>query len=202
MNHSKNNRRSSRNRAGTLLTGVVIGLIIGVAVVVGVVLYFTQTTTPFTNLQKMEQRLTTNKNKTPTASSPPTLSPRTSTPPPPSSTTKQTPHQNQQRFDFYKILPQQDVSGASNRAPKPQAATQASNDLYYLQVGSFQNQAEAEHLKAQLAFLSIEASIQTMNTTRGLVYRVRVGPFSQPADADKVRRQLKEEGIGAMMTNK
>ena len=67
-----------------------------------------------------------------------------------------------------------------------------------MQLGSFQNQDEADNLKAKLALLGVEAKIQSVTVPeKGLVHRVRVGPYSRQDEVDRVKAQLKQDGIGA-----
>lgn len=103
-----------------------------------------------------------------------------------------------QRFDFYKILPGQvDAVTADGNAP---AVTQHNDGgalkRPYLQLGAFQNQDDADNLKAKLALIGIEATIQSISVPgKGLVHRVRVGPFQHQDDVDRVRAQLRQNGI-------
>ncbi|WP_059284836.1 MULTISPECIES: SPOR domain-containing protein [Aquitalea] len=108
---------------------------------------------------------------------------------------------DEQRFDFYKILPGQvdavPADGKANGKDKePSAATPAKK--VYLQLGSFQNENEADNLKAKLALLGVEAKIQSVSLAdKGMVHRVRVGPLSKQEDVDRIRSQLKQDGINA-----
>ncbi|POZ63863.1 SPOR domain-containing protein [Chromobacterium alticapitis] len=105
-----------------------------------------------------------------------------------------------QRFDFYKILPGQVDAVTSDakagRSGEPSAAAPAKR--VYLQLGSFQNQDEADNLKAKLALLGVEAKIQSVTVPdKGMVHRVRVGPLERTEDVDRLRAQLKQSGIAA-----
>jgi cell division protein FtsN len=101
------------------------------------------------------------------------------------------------RFDFYKILPgtEEPVSDQELK----QAAQQAANgvkDSFYLQVGSFQTEAEADNLKAKLALLGVEAVIQTATLPeKGVWHRVRVGPYSDIQDVNHIRATLAQNSI-------
>ncbi|AXE30486.1 SPOR domain-containing protein [Chromobacterium phragmitis] len=106
----------------------------------------------------------------------------------------------EQRFDFYKILPGQvdavTSDAKSGRPGEPSASAPAKK--VYLQLGAFQNQDEADNLKAKLALLGVEAKIQSVNVPdKGMVHRVRVGPLSRQDDVDRLRAQLKQDGISA-----
>lgn len=108
---------------------------------------------------------------------------------------------DEQRFDFYKILPGQvDAVPADGKAVakdrEPSATAPAKK--VFLQLGAFQNENEADNLKAKLALLGVEAKIQSVTIPdKGMVHRVRVGPLSRQEDVDRVRAQLKQDGINA-----
>ncbi|WP_252346091.1 MULTISPECIES: SPOR domain-containing protein [unclassified Paludibacterium] len=209
---------------GGVMMGVIIGLIVGVAAVVGVVMYFSKAGTPFTNLQKMEHTASQGAASTPTQILSPgiTLSNASANdkgpveaPPAPSAAASQPAtapqpaaggqvakpqpadkDKNSQRFDFYKILPGQvDAVVKDGAAP---AAAHADNvgKKPYLQLGAFQDQDDADNLKAKLALIGVEATIQSADVPgKGIVHRVRVGPFATQADIDRVRSLLKQNGI-------
>ncbi|SEM85029.1 SPOR domain-containing protein [Nitrosomonas marina] len=75
---------------------------------------------------------------------------------------------------------------------------QAITETYYLQVGSFRSNADADNLKARLAMLGVFASVQSADLSeKGIWYRVRVGPFTQKSRVDQMHHTLRENGIEA-----
>lgn len=104
-------------------------------------------------------------------------------------------------FEFYKILPQGDGAPVEAKpAPAAAAATPAPApaERLYLQIGAFENPAEADNLKAKLALSGIEASAQRAQLADGrTMHRVRVGPFVKPEDMNPVRTRLAESGFTA-----
>jgi cell division protein FtsN len=71
---------------------------------------------------------------------------------------------------------------------------------YILQVGSFKSYNEADQLKAKLAFMGVEASIQPVSiTSRDRWYRVRVGPYANQNQANGVKEKLKQKSISAIV---
>jgi cell division protein FtsN len=65
-----------------------------------------------------------------------------------------------------------------------------------LQAGSFSDPKPADRLKARLALLGLESTIQQVGTGPDEVrYRVHIGPFRDLAQIDKVRSQLKAQRI-------
>ncbi|MBI2792705.1 MAG: SPOR domain-containing protein [Gammaproteobacteria bacterium] len=64
---------------------------------------------------------------------------------------------------------------------------------YIIQVGSFRSLAQAEELKAQLAFSGFEASIQTFKMgAKDTRYRVFIGPFESKDQADSQQYKLEQ----------
>lgn len=103
------------------------------------------------------------------------------------------------RFEFYTLLPEMEMQvgeehfgdGAASSAPK-----KTDNGPYILQVGSFRHAEEADSLKARLALLGIEATIQTVVIRdRDVWYRVRVGPYDSLRAMGQVRSRLQRNDI-------
>lgn len=67
--------------------------------------------------------------------------------------------------------------------------------IYYLQVGAFRDQSDAESARAKLALLGVEARITDRPSDTGVLYRVRIGPFSQVEGMNKIRSKLSENGV-------
>lgn len=104
------------------------------------------------------------------------------------------------RFDFYTILPEMEVI-----IPDKELKKRAANDAqagkaesYFLQAGSFKNLADADALKANLALLGIEAKIQSVSVENDTWHRVRMGPYSDMDQINKVRAQLRQNNINAI----
>jgi cell division protein FtsN len=74
----------------------------------------------------------------------------------------------------------------------------------YLQVGAFQKAADADNLKARLALMGLEASVQEVDVPeKGKVFRVRTGPFATTGEMNRVRTELSQHGIqGAQVKGK
>ena len=67
------------------------------------------------------------------------------------------------RFDFYKILPgnEEPATDQQLKERSRSATATTAKETFYLQAGAFQNAPDADNLKARLALLGIEASVQT-----------------------------------------
>ena len=76
--------------------------------------------------------------------------------------------------------------------------TNTTNKQYVLQVGSFQNINDAEKLKANLAFLGLEANIQHVTVNKQAWHRVRTGPYLEKQQLYKNQKLLKLNNIPAI----
>ncbi|AOY01128.1 SPOR domain-containing protein [Jeongeupia sp. USM3] len=205
--------RASSNRSsggGSLVTGLVVGLLGGVAVAVGVALFLNRSDSPFTKKADTPPDAIGSAPQ-PTIKQPEVLHPggKDSSAPalPDAAKPAGTPEASgAERFDFYKVLPELNKNDGTTTeakpvapAKKPESSPPAKVEAprgAYLQVGAFQNEQEADNLKAKLALVGVEATIQSSSTPdKGLWHRVRVGPFTSLADLDKARAQLKGSGI-------
>lgn len=180
---------------GNVWKGMLIGLFLGVAVAVGVALYLNRNNNPFTGNQaapKVDSPAVVEKKP---AAAPESLKPGVGT--------KQPPPPPVQSYDFYKILPgSDDPSLAPPPAPageaRPPEDKPASVAPAWFQVGAFQDEADADNLKAKLALIGVEAGIQTTTLPeKGVWHRVRVGPLRSPDEVDKMRQVLRQNGIEA-----
>ncbi len=186
---------------GGLMTGLLAGLVIGVAVAVGVAMFINRGASPFSD--KVASATQAVVAQIPSA--PEVLRPAGSGDDVPTvaSAPASAPAQKAsegERFDFYTMLPglseKDGKPPAKPAASKPASAPAKVETRAWLQAGSFQNEQDADNLKAKLALLGIEARIQTQEIPeKGLWHRVRIGPFTNPAEIDKVRAQLKANGV-------
>ncbi|MBL8510263.1 MAG: SPOR domain-containing protein [Betaproteobacteria bacterium] len=88
-------------------------------------------------------------------------------------------------------------SPAAKESPKEPAKT-ASKETYYLQVGAFQNESDADNLKAKIAFVGFEASVRPVNLPdKGTLYRVRLGPYNNADEMNRVKASLAQGGVSA-----
>ncbi|MDT3670499.1 MAG: SPOR domain-containing protein [Aromatoleum sp.] len=180
-------RTSSRpaKSGGGVIVGIFIGLVLGALFAAGAAWWFTRSS-PFQPASPSSPTLP-NRAQPPDEPRPPV-----SLPGKPGDRPVTKPD-----FEFYKILPQ--GNGAPTEAPPPRepAPAQAPERLY-LQIGAFENPAEADNLKAKLALNGIEASALRAQLPDGrTMHRVRIGPFAKPEDMNPVRTRLAEAGFTA-----
>lgn len=183
-------RRSSIAQRGGILLGLFLGLVVGMLIAFGVVWYLNKSPLPFLDKSSREKP----EAKADDAQLPLPL------PGKPGDKPAEKP-----RFEFYKILPggQEATPQAAPQpqAGQPQAPAQtaqpaAAGETYYLQAGAFQKSADADNLKARLAMMGMEASLQEIQVPeKGVMNRVRVGPFRNSEDMNRARNQLTQNGI-------
>lgn len=118
------------------------------------------------------------------------------------------------RFDFYKILPgaEEPRMGAERKGadraavadkPVPDTVAKASPpsavkpaDRMWLQAGAFASESDAESLKARLALAGWEAAVQSASVPdQGVRYRVRLGPFDNTDEVNRVKADLGKSGF-------
>ena len=102
------------------------------------------------------------------------------------------------RFDFYTILPNQEVV-VPDPEPDDKKAKPVPEGVYYLQVGSFRNLDDANGRRARVILLGTEASIQSVIIDRDTWHRVRVGPYKDLARLREVRQRLRDNKIETLL---
>jgi cell division protein FtsN len=69
-------------------------------------------------------------------------------------------------------------------------------ERFWLQAGSFATESDAENLKARLAFAGWQASIQQGTVPdKGTRYRVRLGPYDNTEELNRIRGDLTRSGF-------
>ena len=102
------------------------------------------------------------------------------------------------RFDFYTVLPKRKLDIPEQEQTEPPVPNQSDTGLslrYLLQAGSFQKMQDADRRKAELAFLGLEAKINTAEVNGITYHRVELGPFADGGAYSQVERQLIEHDI-------
>ena len=100
------------------------------------------------------------------------------------------------RFDFYTILPEMEVIVPAKEIKSH--VRSAGPGSYFLQAGSFKNIADADTLKARLALLGMEAKIEPVTVEDDTWYRVRLGPFKDMEQLNKMLGELRQNNINAL----
>jgi cell division protein FtsN len=104
------------------------------------------------------------------------------------------------RFDFYTLLPKQEVVIPEKEIREEQQRLEAKdNVIYTLQAGSFRTHGDADTLKARLAMLGVESSIVTATNEDGTKHKVRIGPLSNSREMNRIRNRLNSNNISTIV---
>ncbi|MEO8417271.1 MAG: SPOR domain-containing protein [Methylophilaceae bacterium] len=180
-------KSSSGSKGSPFFVGLLVGLLLGVGLSVSVALFVKNGDRPF--VSKVTQASKNEKMEATTD---------TSAVPKDESAGKDV--ADKPRFDFYTILPgsESQVTEQEIKQKETQAEPAQVNANYFLQVGAFQTEQEADNMKAKLALLGLEAIVQTATIPdKGVWHRVRVGPFAELDQINKARGELARNGFHA-----
>lgn len=179
------------NKGSPFFSGLLVGLLLGVGASLAVTMYLKGADSPFA-----EKKVSTQKPgllahevsieklpKEPTAAE--NALPK-----------EENPNKGDNKFDFYTILPETE-STVTEQEIKNNTKT-VKKDNYFLQVGAFPDEADADNMKAKLALQGFEAVVQTATIPeKGVWHRVRVGPLSDVDQINKIRGELTTNGFNA-----
>jgi cell division protein FtsN len=104
-----------------------------------------------------------------------------------------------QDFDFYKVLPEQQVDVPAGPPPKDKPTTNSplpKGDVV-LQAGSFKQYEQAEKLQAKLALAGIESKVSKFPADDETWYRVRIGPIATVEQLQSIETKLREAEVEA-----
>jgi cell division protein FtsN len=172
-----------RSGGSSLLVGILIGLVLGLGIALGVAWYINKMPYPFLS-------------RSPAAKSEPAKGAQSPAPAKGDEKTAKAP-ESKPRFDFYKILPGREEPATDQQLRDAQKKSAvAAKETFFLQAGAFQGAPDADNLKARLALLGIEATIQTTTLPdKGVWHRVRVGPYTSVEELNRTRDTLKQNGV-------
>jgi cell division protein FtsN len=198
---SKNgNSRAAPGKGMSLLAALLIGMVLGLAVAGGVAWYILKTPSPFVNTEPREQVKLEPDEPRPAkvlpASQPEAVSAVADAATAPASGAADA----KPRFEFYKVLtdkPDAMTATPAQTAAKPDGKADK-KEAYFLQAGAFASADDADRLKAKLAMLGVEASVQAATLPDKTVWhRVRLGPYTSQEEMNKTVMMLKQNGVTA-----
>jgi cell division protein FtsN len=173
---------------GSTLFGFVGGLVAGLALAAAVAVYLTNAPIPFVN---KVQRPTENvqpgaDGKLPDPNKPLYGAPATPPPPPVA------------KGDLPKIESPAETKAAAEKAAVAAAAT---DDVtrYVLQAGAFKTPEDADAMRARLAMLGLDSRVFPVEQGGTTLYRVRLGPYGQIDDINRIRKTLATNNIDAQV---
>lgn len=175
---------SSRQCGGTLL-GFILGLVIGLGIAVAVALYITNAPVPFvTKVRPASETV-----NPATAGDPnkplytPTIPPKSVPTPEPSKADAAT-----------------DPKAAPPPAEKgPSATIVDDGSRFLLQAGAFKSPNDADAMRARLALLGFDSKVYPREQDGATLYRVRLGPYGNLDDVNRIRKTMAENGIDVQL---
>lgn len=187
----KKPEKHTGSRKGSMLLGIMIGLVLGLALALAVAWYINKMPNPFS--AKPAPPI-------PKADAPAKSATAPKSADAPSKATDKAgdkvADKDKSRFDFYTVLPGKEEPATDQQMKDAQKSTAGGKEAFYLQAGAFQNAPDADNLKARLALMGIEASIQTTTLPeKGVWHRVRVGPYTDVEEVNRSRNTLKQNGV-------
>lgn len=190
--------RSKRTSKGSpFLSGLLVGFLLGVAASLAVVVFIKGGESPFTQMtdtkKPISEKIAEDAKKSSDADK------DTENQNPADTNTQNNNKDDKTRFDFYTILPGSESKVTTDdiniKGDEPQPVVQYT---YYLQVGAFQTEEEADNMKAKLALQGFEALVQTATIpNKGVWHRVRVGPLGNLDQISKTKNDLASNGFKA-----
>jgi cell division protein FtsN len=175
------------DQAGSTLVGFILGLILGLAIAVAVALYITNAPVPFVNKVRpaSENVNPSAGGQLPDPNKPlqqPMRAPDTAAVPPP-------------KFDAAtdpKAAPPPPEKGVAAVVPDD-------GSRYLLQAGAFKTPDDADAMRARLALLGYDAKIFPREQDGVTLYRVRLGPYGNIEDVNRMRKTMAENGIDVQL---
>jgi len=173
---------AARGSGGSLLVGILIGLVLGLSIALVVAWYINKMPSPFLSRSTPPAKGSAKGDERDQPRGEDRL-------------TKAVPD-GKPRFDFYKILPGNEPgAGEPPAREESKKAAAGEHEAFFLQAGAFQNAPDADNLKARLALIGVEATIQTATLPdKGTWHRVRIGPYASVEELNRARDALKQNG--------
>lgn len=171
---------------GTTLVGFIVGLVLGLAIAVAVALYITNAPVPFVNKVRPASE-----NVNPAAAGGQLPDPNKSLySPMPAKAPTPEPGKGEAAATDPKAAPPPAEKG--NVFP-------AEDSRFLLQAGAFRTPEDADSMRARLALLGFDAKIFPREQDGTTLYRVRLGPYGNVEDVNRIRKTMAENGIDVQL---
>jgi cell division protein FtsN len=203
MSKNSNSRTAPPSRkGGSMVAAVLVGMVLGLALAGGVAWYILKRPNPFVNTAPHEAvKLTPDPAKpAPVPVAKAALDAASAVAAVSGVASVSAVGDSKPRFEFYKVLTDKpDAASPAQAAAKPANKVAAKEkETFFLQAGAFANSDDADKLKAKLAMLGMEASVQAATLPDKTVWhRVRLGPYKSPDEMNKAAAVLKQNGVSA-----
>lgn len=185
-------RAPKQSQGSPFITGLLIGFLLGVAASLSIVMMLKGGESPFAELaapnKPLAEKIAETAKEEEAKEAAVTQNPNTE-----AAETAE----DKTRFDFYTILPGSERQVTTEEVKiKEQGTEPTAKNTYFLQVGAFQTEEEADNMKATLALQGFEALVQTATIpNKGVWHRVRVGPLKNLELINKTKADLASNGF-------
>jgi cell division protein FtsN len=175
--------KSRTQQLGKTVVGFIVGLVVGLAIAVAIALYITNAPVPFVSKVKPASE-----NVNPAVGG--------ALPDPNKSLYGTT--QPKAVTETAKIDPATDPKAAP---PKEKGAPPPVEDgsRFLLQAGAFKTPDDADAMRARLALLGFDAKVFPREQDGTTLYRVRLGPYGNLDDVNRIRKTMAENGIDVQL---
>jgi hypothetical protein len=104
-------------------------------------------------------------------------------------------------YAFYDMLPKFEVVvPEKEHGTHVDAAARVDRPgTYFLQAGSYRNEADAQRVRTQLAKQNITANVQRVQLDADVWFRIRVGPIKDLNQLNRLRQQLQSADIDSLV---
>lgn len=202
---SPNRRQLNSPQRGSTVTGIIIGLLLGLGIALGVAFFVNKQKSPY--VDRMNH---------PVEGVEKPASAKLEDPKPVDAAAKLPAAANpadKPRFDYHQILSDgKDATPKTEKINKNQYVTHGPipalpppaektapdepGTKYYLQVGAFNNERDADNLKARIALIGLQAEVKAATVQdKGVMHRVRLGPYKTHDEMSRARDELTQNGL-------
>jgi DedD protein len=91
------------------------------------------------------------------------------------------------------------TAAAKTDSPKASAKSSKTKKSWYVQAGAFAQEGNAQNVRLRIEAAGLETSTAPYETQAGRLIRVRVGPFTAKADAEKAALQVQALDLPAVL---
>lgn len=107
--------------------------------------------------------------------------------------------EQQPRFDFFEMLPQQRIEVEVAPGDLPGSRDQPDGSSYLLQAGSFRHAEDADRRRAELLLLGLQPRVEETSGSNGRWFRVIVGPFDSRSKMAAARSLTAQQSIDTLL---
>lgn len=182
----------SFRQSGSMLLGFIIGLVVGLAIAVAVALYISNAPLPF--VTKVRPPAANSAPPAGAALADPNKSFNVAPPAPAAPADPKSPPSKTTAAAPASLPP---AAPTAAEPPKDDALPEGSR--FQLQAGAFKSPEDADGMRARLALIGLDARIFPIEQGGQTLYRVRLGPYGQLDDVNRVRKLLAENSIEAQI---